>query len=226
MILFPAIDLKDGACVRLVRGDLEQATIYNEDAAAQARAFREIGFAWLHVVDLDGAVAGGSRNGDAVDAILWAVGEDMKVQLGGGIRDRDCIESWLEKGVERVILGTAALRDPDLVRQLLADAVRVVPAQAATLLLFGTGGRDLIFSASRRLEAGIIDGLRSQNVRRQFRLAMKPGRANVSLPEHLEIIDAICARDSQRAETAMREHMASVIVALRELEALRQQEAQ
>ncbi|SEQ51705.1 1-(5-phosphoribosyl)-5-[(5-phosphoribosylamino)methylideneamino] imidazole-4-carboxamide isomerase [Faunimonas pinastri] len=120
MILFPAIDLKDGACVRLVKGEMEQATVYNADPADQARAFRDIGFPWLHVVDLNGAFAGESRNGEAVEAILKAAGTEMKVQLGGGIRDRAGIEGWLAKGVSRVILGTAALRDPDLVREAAA----------------------------------------------------------------------------------------------------------
>ena len=106
---------------------MDDATVYNDDPAAQARAFMEIGFPWLHVVDLDGAFAGESKNGEAVEAILWAVGGDMKVQLGGGIRDRDSIESWLEKGVSRVILGTAALRDPELVR----EAARAHPGQVA-----------------------------------------------------------------------------------------------
>ena len=121
MILFPAIDLKDGQCVRLKKGAMDEATIYNPDPAAQARQFKDVGFSWLHVVDLDGAIAGAARNGDAVAAILRSVGPDssggMKVQLGGGIRDRAAIEGWLEKGVSRVILGTAALRDSALVRE-------------------------------------------------------------------------------------------------------------
>ena len=127
MILFPAIDLKDGKCVRLKRGEMADATIYNADPAAQARDFMEIGFPWLHVVDLDGAFAGASRNGEAVDAILAAVGGGMAVQLGGGIRDRRGIDSWLKKGVARVILGTAAVRDPALVK----DAARRNPGRIA-----------------------------------------------------------------------------------------------
>ena len=123
MILFPAIDLKDGACVRLVKGDMEQATVYNENPGEQARAFMEMGFSWVHVVDLDGAVAGETANEEAVDNILWCVGDKAKVQLGGGIRDRATIDNWLEKGVARVILGTAAVRDPDLVR----EAARAYP---------------------------------------------------------------------------------------------------
>ncbi|WP_370676091.1 1-(5-phosphoribosyl)-5-[(5-phosphoribosylamino)methylideneamino]imidazole-4-carboxamide isomerase [Pleomorphomonas sp. PLEO] len=116
MILYPAIDLKDGACVRLKLGDMNAATVYNADPAAQARAFRDIGFPWLHVVDLNGAFAGRSVNGEAVDAILAAVASGMRVQLGGGIRDMAAIETWLSKGISRVILGTVALRDPELVK--------------------------------------------------------------------------------------------------------------
>ena len=114
MILFPAIDLKEGRCVRLKLGEMASATVYNEDPAAQAKAFEEQGFEWLHVVDLDGAFAGESRNGAAVEAILKATRNP--VQLGGGIRTLAHIEAWLEKGLARVILGTVAVRDPDLVR--------------------------------------------------------------------------------------------------------------
>lgn len=116
MILFPAIDLKDGACVRLKLGLMEEATVYNADPAGQAKAFRDVGFSHLHVVDLNGAFAGRAVNDDAVDAILAAVGKEMKVQLGGGIRTMDDIERWLAKGLSRVILGTVAVRDPDLVK--------------------------------------------------------------------------------------------------------------
>ncbi len=116
LILFPAIDLKDGQCVRLVRGDMNQATVYNADPADQARRFRDLGFSWLHVVDLNGAFDGKSQNGDAVEAILAAIGDDMHVQLGGGIRDIVGIEGWLSKGVVRVILGTIAVNDPILVK--------------------------------------------------------------------------------------------------------------
>ncbi|MAN75139.1 MAG: 1-(5-phosphoribosyl)-5-[(5-phosphoribosylamino)methylideneamino]imidazole-4-carboxamide isomerase [Henriciella sp.] len=112
--LWPAIDLKDGTCVRLLRGDMDQATAFNPDPADQAARFRKMGFDRLHVVDLNGAFAGDSANGDAVRAILSAV--DVPVQLGGGIRTRAQIEAWLEAGLSRVILGTAALRDPDLVK--------------------------------------------------------------------------------------------------------------
>ena len=114
MILFPAIDLKNGECVRLVHGDMARATTFNTDPAAQARDFEAAGFTYLHVVDLDGAFAGRPMNAAAVGAILSAV--RMPVQLGGGIRDLATIERWLEAGVARVIIGTAAVRDPALVR--------------------------------------------------------------------------------------------------------------
>jgi phosphoribosylformimino-5-aminoimidazole carboxamide ribotide isomerase len=118
VILFPAIDLKDGQAVRLKLGDMAQATVFNTDPAAQARTFETQGFRYLHVVDLNGAFAGESRNGDAVEAILRAV--KMPVQLGGGIRTLAHIEAWLEKGLSRVILGTVALRDPELVKTAAA----------------------------------------------------------------------------------------------------------
>jgi phosphoribosylformimino-5-aminoimidazole carboxamide ribotide isomerase len=119
VILFPAIDLKDGACVRLLRGDMASATVFNRDPAAQARQFADAGFSWLHVVDLDGAVAGRSINGTAVSAIRNAV--DLPIQLGGGIRDRAAIEYWLALGIDRAVLGTAALSNPELVRRAAAD---------------------------------------------------------------------------------------------------------
>ncbi len=118
MILFPAIDLKDGNCVRLKLGEMDQATVFNTDPAAQARAFETQGFKYLHIVDLNGAFAGKPVNGAAVEAILAAV--NMPVQLGGGIRDVATIEAWLAKGVRRVILGTIAVRDPALVREACA----------------------------------------------------------------------------------------------------------
>ncbi|MGY9054175.1 MAG: 1-(5-phosphoribosyl)-5-[(5-phosphoribosylamino)methylideneamino]imidazole-4-carboxamide isomerase [Alphaproteobacteria bacterium] len=114
MILFPAIDLKDGQCVRLLRGDMGQATVFNDDPADQARSFYTQGFEWLHLVDLNGAVEGEPVNSAAVESILKTV--PIPVQLGGGIRDMATIDFWLERGVRRVILGTAALEDPELVR--------------------------------------------------------------------------------------------------------------
>ncbi len=115
MILFPAIDLKDGKCVRLLYGDMDRATVYGENPAEQAREFEDAGFRWLHLVDLDGAVEGKPVNAPAVEAILKAI--SLPVQLGGGIRDMATIGMWLEKGVRRVILGTMALRDPATVKQ-------------------------------------------------------------------------------------------------------------
>ena len=115
MILFPAIDLKDGQCVRLVQGDMTRATTFNADPAAQARAFIAQGFDYLHVVDLDGAFAGKPMNADAVRHIL--AGLTVKLQLGGGIRDMKTVRGWLESGVTRVIIGTAAVLDPDFVRE-------------------------------------------------------------------------------------------------------------
>ena len=115
MILYPAIDIKDGLCVRLLRGEMSEATVFNHDPADQAREFSGTGFEWLHVVDLNGAVEGRPVNADAVAAILGAV--DMPVQLGGGIRDRATLDHWMEAGVARAVLGTAALADPDFVRE-------------------------------------------------------------------------------------------------------------
>ncbi|MBU2582475.1 MAG: 1-(5-phosphoribosyl)-5-[(5-phosphoribosylamino)methylideneamino]imidazole-4-carboxamide isomerase [Alphaproteobacteria bacterium] len=125
MILFPAIDLKDGQCVRLKLGEMSQATVFNDDPAAQAKTFEDQGFAYLHVVDLNGAFAGRPVNGEAVDAILGAL--TIPVQLGGGIRDLATIETWLEKGITRVILGTIAVRDPALVN----EACRNFPGRIA-----------------------------------------------------------------------------------------------
>jgi phosphoribosylformimino-5-aminoimidazole carboxamide ribotide isomerase len=115
VILFPAIDLKDGKCVRLKLGDMNAATVFNDDPAAQARAFEEQGFTYLHIVDLNGAFEGKPVNASAVEAILAAI--TMPAQLGGGIRDLATIESWLTRGIRRVILGTVAVRDPGLVRE-------------------------------------------------------------------------------------------------------------
>ena len=118
MILYPAIDLKDGNCVRLLRGDMEAATVFGTDPAAQARAFQDAGAEWLHLVDLNGAFAGKPVNAAAVEAILAAT--SIPTQLGGGIRDMATIEAWLNRGLTRVILGTVAVEDPDLVHQAAA----------------------------------------------------------------------------------------------------------
>ena len=125
MILFPAIDLKHGACVRLLRGDMTKATVFNADPVAQAKAFVEQGFEYLHVVDLDGAFAGRPVNAAAVKSILAAI--PVKMQLGGGVRDMKTVRGWLDGGVTRVIIGTAALNDPDFVR----EAARVYPGRIA-----------------------------------------------------------------------------------------------
>ena len=150
MVLFPAIDLKDGACVRLVRGEMTSATVFNTDPAAQARDFAALGFRWLHVVDLDGAFAGSSVNGEAVRAIRRAI--DMKIELGGGIRHRAAIDYWLDLGIERVVLGTAALRDPALVRQ----AAKHYPGR----IVVGIDGRDgkvAIEGWAETSEIGIVE---------------------------------------------------------------------
>jgi phosphoribosylformimino-5-aminoimidazole carboxamide ribotide isomerase len=125
VILFPAIDLKDGQCVRLALGEMASAKVFNDDPAAQARAFELQGFEYLHVVDLDGAFAGAPKNASAVEGILSAL--TIPVQLGGGIRDMRTIARWLEKGVRRVIIGTAAVKDPALVR----EASRLYPGRIA-----------------------------------------------------------------------------------------------
>jgi len=125
VIIFPAIDLKDGRCVRLQQGDMARATIFNEDPAAQAREFESQGFQWLHLVDLNGAFAGGSVNAAAIRAILSAI--KIPLQLGGGIRDRAAIDAWLQAGVTRIILGTAAVNDPELVK----SAAKTYPARIA-----------------------------------------------------------------------------------------------
>ena len=125
MILYPAIDLKDGQCVRLLKGEMNAATVFNDDPAAQARAFQDAGAEWVHLVDLNGAFAGEPVNGGAVEAILKAL--DVPAQLGGGIRDMATIEAWLSKGLARVILGTVAVEDPGLVRA----AAKAFPGQIA-----------------------------------------------------------------------------------------------
>lgn len=132
MILFPAIDLKDGACVRLFQGDMDKATVYNADPASQARAFSDAGFRWLHLVDLNGAIEGRPVNDAAVEGILGAI--DMPAQLGGGIRDMATIRMWLDKGINRVILGTVALENPDLVK----EACREFPGR----IVVGIDARD------------------------------------------------------------------------------------
>lgn len=132
LIIFPAIDLKGGQVVRLAEGDMDRATVYGDDPAAQAEAFQRAGAEWLHMVDLDGAFAGESVNGAAVAQVLERFGG--KVQLGGGIRTRDAIDRWLSLGVARVVIGTAALKDPELVKA----AARECPGQ----IVVGVDARD------------------------------------------------------------------------------------
>jgi phosphoribosylformimino-5-aminoimidazole carboxamide ribotide isomerase len=115
VILFPAIDLKEGRCVRLVQGDMDQATIFNDDPADQAKQFEDQGFEWLHIVDLDGAFAGKPMNSDAIRAITGKI--TIPIQLGGGIRTMKTVENWLDHGITRVIIGTAAVKDPAFVRE-------------------------------------------------------------------------------------------------------------
>ncbi|SEH44322.1 1-(5-phosphoribosyl)-5-[(5-phosphoribosylamino)methylideneamino] imidazole-4-carboxamide isomerase [Rhizobium tibeticum] len=150
MILFPAIDLKDGQCVRLKLGDMDQATVYNPDPAAQAKAFEDQGFEWLHVVDLNGAFAGESVNGAAVDAILKAT--KNPVQLGGGIRTLDHIESWLSRGLARVILGTIAVRNPTLV----IEACKKFPGRVA-VGIDAKGGKVAVEGWAEASELGVIE---------------------------------------------------------------------
>jgi phosphoribosylformimino-5-aminoimidazole carboxamide ribotide isomerase len=152
VILFPAIDLKDGQCVRLLRGDMAAATVYNPDAASQAAQFETAGFRWLHVVDLD-AATGGSSNAAAIASILSAV--RIPVQLGGGIRTLRAIEDWLGAGVRRVILGTAALRDPGLVR----SACRKFPG-AIAVGIDARAGQVAIEGWTERTGVGIIEAAR------------------------------------------------------------------
>ena len=125
MIFFPAIDLKDGQCVRLLRGEMDQATVFNDDPAAQATHFQQQGGEWLHLVDLNGAFEGRPVNSAAVESILAAI--DIPVELGGGIRDLETVEFWLDRGIRRVILGTVAVKNPDLVRA----ACRAHPGRVA-----------------------------------------------------------------------------------------------
>jgi phosphoribosylformimino-5-aminoimidazole carboxamide ribotide isomerase len=150
MILFPAIDLKDGKCVRLKLGDMAQATIYNDSPAAQAREFEDQGFKWLHVVDLNGAFEGQSVNGFAVESILKAT--KNPVQLGGGIRTLEHIESWLDKGLARVILGTVAVRNPALVK----EACKLFPGKVA-VGIDAKGGKVAVEGWAEASSLGVIE---------------------------------------------------------------------
>ena len=150
VILFPAIDLKNGECVRLLRGDMKKATVFNTDPAAQAHEFESQGFDYLHVVDLDGAFAGKPMNAAAVERILDGTG--MKVQLGGGVRDMRTVTGWLEKGVARVIIGTAALKDPDFVR----EAARLNPGRIA-VGIDARDGRVAVEGWARQSDVSALD---------------------------------------------------------------------
>ncbi len=150
MILYPAIDLKEGRCVRLVRGEMSAATVFNDDPAAQARSFADAGCRWLHLVDLDGAFAGKPMNAKSVEAILAAV--KVPAQLGGGIRDLATIEAWLGKGVARVILGTAALTNPDLVK----DGCRRFPGKVA-IGIDARGGKVAVEGWAKTSEMTALD---------------------------------------------------------------------
>jgi len=150
MILYPAIDLKDGQCVRLVRGDMDQATVFNDSPSDQARRFADAGASWLHVVDLNGAFEGKPVNAKAVEGILGAFGNP--VQLGGGIRTLEHIENWLSKGLARVILGTVAVRDPDLV----IEACRKFPGRIA-VGIDAKGGKVAVEGWAVASELGVIE---------------------------------------------------------------------
>ena len=151
MILFPAIDLKDGACVRLYKGEMEKATVFNDSPADQAGRFKAAGCDFLHVVDLNGAFAGKPVNAPAVEAILEVMGGDVPVQLGGGIRDHDTIDLWLDKGIRRVILGTIAVRDPDLVK----EACRRHPGR----IVLGIDARDGMVAVEGWAETSTVSAL-------------------------------------------------------------------
>ncbi len=148
--LYPAIDLKDGNCVRLLRGDMQAATVFSDNPAAQAKAFVDAGCQWLHIVDLNGAFAGKPVNGDAVNAILKAI--DVPVQLGGGIRDIATMEHWLEVGLSRLILGTLAVKDPALV----IEACRLFPGKIA-VGIDALGGKVAVEGWAEASELGVIE---------------------------------------------------------------------
>ena len=150
MILFPAIDLKDGQCVRLVQGDMAQATVFNDDPAAQALDFERQGFEYLHVVDLDGAFAGEADERRRPSTAILAALTRMPVQLGGGIRDMRTIDGWLDKGVARVIIGTAAVQGPGLVR----EAARLYPGRIAV----GIDAKDGLVAVEGWAQHDAIDG--------------------------------------------------------------------
>jgi phosphoribosylformimino-5-aminoimidazole carboxamide ribotide isomerase len=191
VILFPAIDLKNGEAVRLQQGDMARATVFNRDPAAQASAFERQGFDYLHIVDLDGAFAGKPMNAAAVDSILAAV--KIPVQLGGGIRDRATLEAWLGKGIARVIIGTAAVRDPALVK----EAARAHPGRIAV----GLDARDgkvavegwaatselSVFDLARRFEDAGVAAIVHTDVSRDGMLKGLNLDATIALAERVSI---------------------------------------
>ncbi len=191
MILYPAIDLKDGACVRLVRGEMASATVFNRDPAAQARQFADDGFEWLHVVDLNGAFAGRSVNGAAVAAIRDSVG--LRLQLGGGIRDRKAIDKWLGLGIDRVVLGTAALHDPEMVRQAAADhpgAIAVgIDARAGRVAVAGWAEETEIgvVELARRFEDCGVAAIIHTDIARDGALAGVDAAATAALARQISI---------------------------------------
>ncbi|MBO6504751.1 MAG: 1-(5-phosphoribosyl)-5-[(5-phosphoribosylamino)methylideneamino]imidazole-4-carboxamide isomerase [Kordiimonadaceae bacterium] len=150
MTLYPAIDLKDGNCVRLFKGDMEAATVFNDNPAAQAKAFEDAGCRWLHIVDLNGAFAGEPVNGTAVDAIMEAV--NVPVQLGGGIRDIATMDRWLDKGLSRLILGTLAVKNPALVK----EACALFPGKIA-VGIDAKGGKVAVEGWAEASELGVIE---------------------------------------------------------------------
>ena len=157
MILFPAIDLKDGTCVRLLRGDMDAATVFNDNPANQAQAFVDAGTSWLHMVDLNGAFDGASVNGAAVRAILDGTrAAGVQVQLGGGIRTREQVAAWLDDGVDRVILGTAAVKDPDLV----ISSCREYPGRIVVVQSLGEAELHMDWSlmAGEGIETVVVEG--------------------------------------------------------------------
>lgn len=191
LILYPAIDLKDGACVRLIKGDMEQATVFNTDPSAQAKEFAAQGFSWLHLVDLNGAFEGAPVNAAPVEAILKAI--DLPVQLGGGIRDMKTAEAWIEKGITRIILGTAAVNDPEFVK----EAARTFPGQVALGLDAKDGkvavegwaeaSKLSVLDVARRFEEDGIAAIIYTDISRDGILTGLNIEATVSLAESLEI---------------------------------------
>jgi phosphoribosylformimino-5-aminoimidazole carboxamide ribotide isomerase len=191
MIVFPAIDLKNGQVVRLAEGDMARATVYGDDPAAQAGTFAAAGAEWLHMVDLDGAFAGGSVNGDAVAGVLKAF--PGKVQLGGGIRNRAAIDRWLDLGVERAVIGTAALHDPDLVRAAARDNPGriVVAVDARDGMVATQGWADVsdvtVIDLARRFEDAGVAALLFTDVGRDGLLKGCNIEATVALAEAVAI---------------------------------------